>query len=245
MKAEFTCEVCNTTFRAEVQVGFNTRWCSRKCRYNNLVYSLVGKKIGILSILSEGEPRILKDVRGEHVLKTINCVCDCGNRCVIVATRVKTGKIKSCGCLSKKSLELGRKQTHGLHNHILNSIWTGIKQRCYNPKNQAYKNYGGRGIYVCDEWFNSLPVFYEWCMRNGWEEGLHIDRINNSGNYEPSNCRITTPQINSNNRRDTRMVMLDGELTALSLACNKLELKHPLIYARMQRGKTFDEAIKM
>mgnify|MGYP007128596402 CR=1 FL=1 len=199
----------------------------------------------MLTVVGKTESVIFKRDCGTEVIKMVKAICDCGNECEVPATRVKSGKTKSCGCLGIKNLELGRQSTHGLHAHHLNYIWVGMKQRCYNKSNEAYKNYGGRGITVCDEWRNSLKSFYDWCMANGYSPELQLDRKENNGNYEPSNCRFVTAKINSNNRRDTRMVILDGEEIALSLACDKLGLRHVLIYGRMQAGKTFEEAIKM
>ena len=84
--------------------------------------------------------------------------------------------------------------------HRLYPVWTSMKQRCFNEKNKTYKYYGGRGITVCEEWLNPSK-FIDWCINNGWKEGLQIDRINNDGNYDPLNCRFVTRRTNINNRR--------------------------------------------
>jgi|SRR3972149_2848929 len=90
---------------------------------------------------------------------------------------------------------------HGETNTKLYHLWTSIKQRCLNPKNTIYKYYGGRGITICPEWANDYIVFRDWTLDNGYKEGLEIDRRNNDGNYEPSNCHFVTRQINGRNRK--------------------------------------------
>lgn len=88
--------------------------------------------------------------------------------------------------------------------------WKSMKQRCQNPRCAPYNNYGGRGICVCDEWQQFEP-FLEWCLENGYEKGLDLDRIDNNGNYEPRNCRWTSRKENSNNTRFTSHVTVNGE----------------------------------
>jgi hypothetical protein len=122
----------------------------------------------------------------------------CKRNILYVKTRcIKCGAIKimraqklyykthnSCSCQTKTSL--------GLYKTKIYSIWGNMKDRCFNSKCKEYKNYGGRGIKVCDEWKNNFVAFYNWAMTHGYKEGLSIDRIDNDGNYEPSNCQWLT-----------------------------------------------------
>ena len=92
-------------------------------------------------------------------------------------------------------------ERHGYSYTLLYKRWLEMRQRCSNKNNQRYKNYGGRGISVCDEWLDSAPIFIEWALDNGWKKGLCIDRINNDGNYEPDNCRFVTQKQSSYNKQ--------------------------------------------
>ena len=97
-----------------------------------------------------------------------------------------------------KAISIGdRTRTHGMTGSRMYMSWSGMKCRCFNKKNPAYNHYGGRGITVCDEWKQDFMNFYNWSIENGYTDELTIDRINNNGNYEPSNCRWTdmTQQI--------------------------------------------------
>lgn len=89
---------------------------------------------------------------------------------------------------------------HGMTHDRLYQIWCDMKQRCYNPKVREYKNYGGRGITVCDEWMNSA-AFFEWAKANGYSEKLTIDRIDNDKGYSPDNCRWSTAKEQRHNQR--------------------------------------------
>ena len=106
--------------------------------------------------------------------------------------------------------------THGLTYHPLYGVWTDMKTRCLNSRKEEYKNYGGRGITVCDEWRNSFESFYFWAIENGWSKGLEINRVDNNGNYCPENCDFITRKNNCNNRRNTKKFVLgDIEVTIL------------------------------
>lgn len=90
---------------------------------------------------------------------------------------------------------------HGLRNHALYRVWTRMKNRCYNTNARNYKDYGGRGITICEEWKDDFKTFYDWATNNGWKSKLTIDRIDVNGNYEPSNCRFENKTIQQHNRR--------------------------------------------
>ena len=90
------------------------------------------------------------------------------------------------------------------NRHPLYNVWKSIKQRCLNPKNADYKDYGMRSITICDEWKSNPKSFMEWGISHGYQKGLYIDRINNNGNYSPENCRFVTAKVSASNKRSQR-----------------------------------------
>lgn len=102
-----------------------------------------------------------------------------------------------------------------MKNARISNVWRGIKARCTNAKHSAYHNYGGRGITVCKQWLESFDVFKSWAVDNGYADDLEIDRIDNNGNYEPSNCHFVSRKENSRNRRDNHLISAFGETKTL------------------------------
>ena len=130
--------------------------------------------------------------------------CYCGNKFKSDMSKIKNKHTKSCGCYKMEVL-IERNTTHGLTDSKLHSIWSTMLDRCQNKNNKGYKNYGGRGIDVCNEWKNDFMSFYSWATNNGYKDGLSIDRINNDLGYSPSNCRWTTKETQA---RNTRQIMI-------------------------------------
>lgn len=119
----------------------------------------------------------------------------CGKEFEVQTRSIKDGNTKSCGCQSP-----AHNNPHGRGNHPLYSTWYMMRDRCHNPKNSRYENYGGRGIKVCDRWMD-INNFIE-DMYSSYQEGLTLDRIDVNGNYEPDNCRWATNQVQGRNSRD-------------------------------------------
>jgi hypothetical protein len=119
-------------------------------------------------------------------------------------------------CASEE--KLGRRPhnyRHGESKTKLHGVWTSMLARCLNKNVKAYKNYGGRGISVCEEWM-LYETFRDWAMANGYDGRLHIDRIDNNGNYRPDNCRFVDRFKNGSNKRNNRLIEAFGERKTLS-----------------------------
>lgn len=143
------------------------------------------------------------------------CLCDCGNTTFVSTYYLTSGKIRSCGCLHKEQL-IARSTSHNQRGTHLYSVWRSLRQRCNNPNSIQYKDYGGRGITVCDEWNAHFEPFYDWAMANGYDEGLTIDRIDNNKGYSPDNCRWANRTTQCNNTRSNHRITYKGATHTLS-----------------------------
>lgn len=172
------------------------------------------------------------------------CECSCGTKRNFPRTYILNGGSKSCSC--KRPLPFGRKRRTSPPDPILQSLknrWSGIKERCYNPKIKAYKNYGGRGITVCDEWINNFEAFCEWSKNNGFRIDLELDRIDNDKGYSPDNCRYVTHKENNRNRRNNRNITFNGETKTLSEWCEEMGECLDTIGGRITRGWSIERAL--
>lgn len=132
---------------------------------------------------------------------------------------------------------------HGLRKTRLYRIYQNVISRCYNPNATHYKNYGVRGITVCDEWRRDFMSFYNWSMSNGYNDTLSIDRIDNDGNYEPSNCRWVDCRIQSLNRSNNHVVRLNDECKPLIEWCEIYKINYRTVQDRLKRGWDYKKAL--
>ncbi len=168
------------------------------------------------------------------------CVCDCGKETTVSAAGLK--KTKSCGCLWKDSV-IAKSTTHGMSNTKLYDVWAAIKQRCCNPNNARYVDYGGRGINLCSEWLEYEP-FARWALYNGYSDGLDIDRIDNERGYSPDNCRFVSKKQNNRNKRNNRFLDYNGDVKSLSEWSEIMGIDPKTVWKRLARGWTTKKALE-
>lgn len=169
---------------------------------------LIGRRFGRLVVLQRLED-VIEDKKDGNVYWL--CQCDCGNTCISSTNALISGNKKSCGCIHKEMLQ-ERMTKHKMTDSRLYLVWKGMKARCYIPSHNHYDKYGARGIIVCDEWRNDFQAFYDWAMKNGYNENAKrgectLERIDVNGNYCPENCcwaNSTIQCINQNFRKDNK-----------------------------------------
>ena len=184
------------------------------------------------------------------------CTCECGNKTIVDAAHLKHNKISSCGCLHHDIMV--KRATHHLTKTRLFSIWQGMIYRCYCERSSAYPNYGGRGIYICNEWYKpgnhgdqGFINFYNWSYANGYydqpkdtpkKKRLTIDRIDNDGPYAPWNCRWVTTKIQCNNTRRNKYISDNDEVLSWTRMAEKYN-KYPTYIGIRKIHNWSDDAI--
>lgn len=165
----------------------------------------VGETFGRLTVV--GIPFYFErwNCRHQHVV----CRCSCGTHAIVLSNYMRSGGVSSCGCL-RVEMASNKKLRHGETGTRLWTIWATMKARCSWSGHIGFSHYGGRGIRVCEEW-QRYEAFRDWAMANGYRDDLTIDRVDNDGNYEPSNCRWASPSDQCNNRRYNRVLEAFGE----------------------------------
>lgn len=199
------------------------------------VKDLTGKKFGRLTVIK----RVENNKFGQ--LQWL-CKCECGNIKKIRGGHLKSGAIKSCGCLNKE-LTSKRTKTHGMRNSRIYRIWIHIRNRCYYENYIQYNLYGGRGIKVCEEWKENFGSFYNWAINNGYSNDLTIDRIDVNGDYEPSNCRWVTQKVQANNKRNNHYIEYKNETKTISQWEDVLKIPKGTISRRLYRGWSIERAL--
>ena len=202
---------------------------------------ILEKRFGRLVVLS-----INKYYRNKYYY---NCICDCGTEKVIRRDALVNHITESCGCKNRE-INSNRK-IHGMYKTKFYKTLENMKSRCLNPNHNAYKNYGGRGITICDRWLGKdgfihfMEDMYEDYLKQAaiyGEENISIDRINNDGNYEPSNCRWVPRQVQDNNKSTNVIINYNGEELTLKQLNDKYapDIKYGTLVSRVNRCDDID-----
>ena len=174
---------------------------------------------------------------GRRSLWNVKCNA-CGKMVVLPASELQKGRLKSCGCMRYRIIS-EKNTNHGMSGKPIWNVWHSMKQRCENPKAQAWNNYGGRGISVCQRWSESFEAFYQ-DMAPGYSPGLTLDRIDVNGNYEPGNCRWATYQEQARNTRKSRIIDTPwGRMTVIE-ASERSGIGETTLLYRLDHGITGD-----
>jgi len=193
----------------------------------------IGDKFGRWTVVEEPQKR--------GVYRYFLCRCKCGKTALVRLNSLRQGLSKSCGCLHKE-LSRTRATKHGYRNTRLYRIWSGMRQRCENPKCEAYKFYGGRGISVCNEW-NSIHAFIKWAKTHGYKKELTIERIDNNGNYEPSNCTWIPMAEQAHNRRSSHIITYKGRSQILTDWAKEYRIGRRTLFYRLKAGWSIRNAL--
>lgn len=194
----------------------------------------IGKKNNMLTVIGYTNPLEKGRVK-------LRCLCDCGKETFVFPYQFSKGSVQSCGCL-KEHIWNGKRDLpwmvkHGLSGDRLYKKFLKMKNRCYNKNNDHYYNYGGRGIYICDEWLNDPSKFVDWAIEHGGlDESLTIDRIDGDGPYSPENCRFATSKEQQRNIRTNRIIEYNGEKHCVAEWAEILGVNYRLISSRLNNG---------
>lgn len=159
------------------------------------------------------------------------CRCDCGKTIQTFGSNLRKGNTKSCGCLNQEMLTA--RGTHHMSKSRPYRQWVKMKSRCLNKDNPQYLNYGGRGITVCDRWLKFENFFEDMGSR---PDGMTLERVNNNLGYSPENCQWATSKEQNNNKRQNRIITMNGVRKTVAQWCDDLGVRPGLVYGRLAQG---------
>lgn len=195
---------------------------------------LTGQRFGRLTVVG-----LDKKVKcGKRYRYYWDCICDCGNHKSVRTDCLTQKMVQSCGCLrdEKAAINVIKNHKHKMSRSRLWQIYECMKMRCSNPNDKRYDCYGGRGIKVCDEWKNNSSAFFDWALSHGYKDDLQIDRIDNNGDYEPSNCRFVTLQENCRNRSSNVLLKTpEGDYITMAEAAELAGMDYKTFYYKYRK----------
>ena len=202
------------------------------------IKSIAGERFGRLVVLEFAG----QDKRTHSLWR---CLCDCGNEVVLARFKMVNGVTRSCGCLRKDVASatcISRCTTHGLSRTRLYNIWHKMIERCENSVNASWANYGGRGISVCDTW-KDIHAFVDWANTSGYTDKATIERVDNDGNYEPSNCRWATRLEQNHNKRNNVYATALGKTLCITEWEKETGVPRKTIARRLRLGMAHELAV--
>lgn len=202
---------------------------------------MTGQRFGRLQVLYRADNKI--QACG-HSTVMWRCLCDCGVIKDIDSGSIRSGHTRSCGCLHDEAAKYSHR-IHGKKGTRLYRIYQGMMNRCNNPNQPAYKNYGSRGIRVCEQWIEDFMSFYNWAMTHGYSDDLTLDRIDVNVGYSPENCRWISRKEQSLNRTDNHIVEFNGEAHPITEWAQMNGLTYPAISKRLKRGWPVEYALTL
>ena len=196
---------------------------------------IIGNRYGKLTVIADLGHYKESDRHYYSLVK-----CDCGNEFPVLDSNLINGRCTQCRSCANSEHQKYKSKIYG--------IYSNMKRRCYDSKDKSFKNYGARGIKVCEEWLKNPSTFFEWAYKNGYEEKEYgectLDRKNVNGDYCPENCRWVNEQIQANNRRNTIYMDYKGERMPLRDVARITGIKPITIYYRLKHGMSDEDAIK-
>jgi hypothetical protein len=197
----------------------------------------IGKRYGRLTVVAFSRYR----TRGKDRDRIFTCKCECGSNKEFDITRLRSGKTKSCGCF-QRDMASAANTTHGLSRWCSEyKTWTMMKNRCLNPKNDVWDSYGGRGITIFKDWADDFAIFLAHVGVKPTPKHS-LDRINNDGNYEPGNVRWATQKEQNSNKKNNRLLTLDGVSKTISQWARELNVSKTCLRYRLDVMKLGDKA---
>lgn len=184
---------------------------------------LTGLRFGRLLVLKE-DARFVSKSKSAYSKKQYLCKCDCGKEVSVLEALLLNGHTTSCGCFHKEKLSQ-RMKSHGESGTRLYSIWSGIKDRCFNKNDDSFFRYGGRGITLCEDWL-IFENFSKWAKNNGYSDKLTIERKDVNSGYCPQNCCWIPIEEQAKNRRNTCRIQIGNEFDSLSSWCKRLKIPY-------------------
>ena len=202
----------------------------------------IGKSFGYLQVINAYRER-----HSGKVNIMLVCRCVCGKEKIYKSSDLINKNITSCGCKTSRKKSAHKKTSHKKEQDKntlrIMRIYRGMFSRCYNEKDKDFKNYGARGVDICEEWKSSKTAFQEWSLANGYANNLTIDRIDNNKGYSPENCHWVTIKQQQRNKRNNVKYEVDGRLLTVPEIAEIINMNVRTLSSRLRSGMNIYNAI--